>query len=395
MAGMSWEQYYDGFYEWSTGTQIRYLARLESYGSGAQTAEIAAELAEAGDGGPAAAKRLIMRAVENGVRFAAEDVIEMAGADIEEDTLKYALATVREPLTGGQIVTLSDYFDDDVLEKLIKDKRGGLTPEEMSSIDDRDMSDGKLARAMAAAEPRLSPGQILALMYALDEETLSRAVTESREPFTPEQITELTDYVSEKALSEAVMKAKEAFTPEQVSDLLYYVDEDALSKAVRSTKEPFTPEQIIELVALKHIGMHAEYARADHALLALSYPIVYTLQRRLYFKGKAAVLIAKERIHKYNFTMRQLFLYTAYCGGDVFLTALRSIVTAVVAPRHKHHKVGVMRYYLVVHILHCPLRGGAAHGGICIFYLDAVYIGECLFEHFGETVLVGSAAVHT
>lgn len=177
MAGMSWEQYYDGFYEWSSGTQIRYLARLDSYGSGAQTAEIAAELAEAGDGGPAAAKRLITRAVENGVRFTAEDVIEMAGADIEEDTLKYALATVREPLTGGQIVTLSDYFDDDVLEKLIKDKRGGLTPEEMSSIDDRDMSDGKLARAMAAAEPRLSPGQILALMYALDEETLSRAVT--------------------------------------------------------------------------------------------------------------------------------------------------------------------------------------------------------------------------
>ena len=248
MAGMSWEQYYDGFYEWSSGTQIRYLARLDSYGSGAQTAEIAAELAEAGDGGPAAAKRLIMRAVENGVRFTAEDVIEMAGADIEEDTLKYALATVREPLTGSQIVTLSDYFDEDVLEKLIKDKRGGLTPEEMSSIDDRDMSDGKLARAMAAAEPRLSPGQILALMYALDEETLSRAVTESREPFTPEQITELTDYVSEKALSEAVMKAKEAFTPEQVSDLLYYVDEDALSKAVRSTKEPFTPEQVTELI---------------------------------------------------------------------------------------------------------------------------------------------------
>lgn len=248
MAGMSWEQYYDGFYEWSSVTQIRYLARLDGYGSGAQTAEIAAELAEAGDGGPAAAKRLIMRAVENGVRFTAEDVIEMAGADIEEDTLKYALATVREPLTGSQIVTLSDYFDEDVLEKLIEDKRGGLTPEEMSSIDDRDMSDGKLARAMAAAEPRLSPGQILALMYALDEETLSRAVTESREPFTPEQITELTDYVSEEALSEAVMRAKEPFTPEQVSDLLYYVDEEALSKAVRSTKEPFTPEQIIELV---------------------------------------------------------------------------------------------------------------------------------------------------
>ena len=132
MAGMSWEQYYDGFYEWSSGTQIRYLARLDSYGSGAQTAEIAAELAEAGDGGPAAAKRLIMRAVENGVRFTAEDVIEMAGADIEEDTLKYALATVREPLTGSQIVTLSDYFDEDVLEKLIKDKRGGLTPEEIA-----------------------------------------------------------------------------------------------------------------------------------------------------------------------------------------------------------------------------------------------------------------------
>ena len=247
MAGMSWEQYYDGFYEWSSGTQIRYLARLDGYGSGAQTAEIAAELAEAGDGGPAAAKRLIMRAVENGVRFTAEDVIEMAGADIEEDTLKYALATVREPLTGSQIVTLSDYFDEDVLEKLIKDKRSGLTPEEMSSIDDRDMSDGKLARAMAAAEPRLSPGQILALMYALDEETLSRAVTESREPFTPEQIIELVDNVDEDALSKAVRSAKEPFTPEQVTELIDYVDDGALSKAVKNTKGKFTKEQREEL----------------------------------------------------------------------------------------------------------------------------------------------------
>lgn len=247
MAGMSWEQYYDGFYEWSSGTQIRYLARLDSYGSGAQTAEIAAELAEAGDGGPAAAKRLITRAVGNGVRFAAEDVIEMAGADIEEDTLKYALATVREPLTGSQIVTLSDYFDEDVLEKLIKDKRGGLTPEEMSSIDDRDMSDGKLAKAMAAAEPRLSPGQILALMYALDEETLSRAVTESKEPFAPEQITELTDYVSQEALTKAVMRAKEPFTPEQVTGLIDIVDDGALSKAVKNTKGQFTNAQREEL----------------------------------------------------------------------------------------------------------------------------------------------------
>lgn len=162
MAGMSWEQYYDGFYEWSSGTQIRYLARLDGYGSGAQTAEIAAELAEAGDGGPAAAKRLIMRAVENGVRFTAEDVIEMAGADIEEDTLKYALATVREPLTGSQIVTLSDYFDEDAL---------------------------------------------------------SKAVRSAKEPFTPEQVTELIDYVDDGALSKAVKNTKGQFTKAQREEL--------------------------------------------------------------------------------------------------------------------------------------------------------------------------------
>ena len=126
-------------------------------------------------------------------------------------------------------------------------RRGGLTPEEMSSIDDRDMSDGKLARAMAAAEPRLSPGQILALMYALDEETLSRAVTESREPFTPEQIIELVDNVDEDALSKAVRSAKEPFTPEQVTELIDYVDDGALSKAVKNTKGKFTKEQREEL----------------------------------------------------------------------------------------------------------------------------------------------------
>ena len=67
---------------------------------------------------------------------------------------------------------------------------------------------------------------------------------------------------------------------------------------------------------------------------------------------------------------------------------------AVVAARHKHHKVGVVRYYLSVHIFLGPLGGGAAHCGVFIADLAAVYIGKSLCEHFGEAVLIGLTVVH-
>ena len=53
MKQLSWEEYYDGFYDWSTSTQKRYAGRLSGYGPAEEVWEIAQEL-ECEDGAFAA-----------------------------------------------------------------------------------------------------------------------------------------------------------------------------------------------------------------------------------------------------------------------------------------------------------------------------------------------------
>ena len=44
MKQMTWEEYYDGFYDWSPSTQKNYSYRLSSFGSADEVWEIAEEL---------------------------------------------------------------------------------------------------------------------------------------------------------------------------------------------------------------------------------------------------------------------------------------------------------------------------------------------------------------
>ena len=53
MKQLSWEEYYDGFYDWSPSTQKRYAGRLSGYGPAEEVWEIAQEL-ECEDGAFAA-----------------------------------------------------------------------------------------------------------------------------------------------------------------------------------------------------------------------------------------------------------------------------------------------------------------------------------------------------
>ena len=43
---MTWDEYYEKFYDWATSTQIRRLSALTSYGSPAEVTEVAMELCD-------------------------------------------------------------------------------------------------------------------------------------------------------------------------------------------------------------------------------------------------------------------------------------------------------------------------------------------------------------
>lgn len=78
---MTWQQYYGQFYDWADSTQVSRISSISDF-SGAKTEEIIEAALSFAEEGPAT--RLIKRALEGGVRFSAEDVLEVL-AWVRED----------------------------------------------------------------------------------------------------------------------------------------------------------------------------------------------------------------------------------------------------------------------------------------------------------------------
>ena len=74
MKQLTWEEYYDGFYDWSSSTQKSYAYRLSDYGPADEVWEIAEEL-DFEDS--AFAAKFLEKAFSAGVRFTPEQVLEM------------------------------------------------------------------------------------------------------------------------------------------------------------------------------------------------------------------------------------------------------------------------------------------------------------------------------
>ena len=74
MKQMSWEEYYDNFYEWSPSTQRNYTYRLTGYGPAEEVWEVAQEL-DFYD--TAFSVNFLKKAFDAGVRFTPEQVLEM------------------------------------------------------------------------------------------------------------------------------------------------------------------------------------------------------------------------------------------------------------------------------------------------------------------------------
>ena len=74
VAAVTWQQYYDKFYDWEDSTRISRISSITDF-SGAKTEEIIEVALSFVDGDPAT--RLLKRALAGGVRFSAEDVLAL------------------------------------------------------------------------------------------------------------------------------------------------------------------------------------------------------------------------------------------------------------------------------------------------------------------------------
>ena len=84
MKQMTWEDYYDGFYDWAPSTQKSYTYRLSDFGPADEVWEIAQELSFNDN---AFAAKFLEKASAAGVRFTPDQVLEMVGT-VEKSVLR-------------------------------------------------------------------------------------------------------------------------------------------------------------------------------------------------------------------------------------------------------------------------------------------------------------------
>ncbi len=111
---MTWEEFYDKFYGWADSTQVNRISQLTTFGSHAQVAEIILSYFD-----EKAASRLARKAMDAGVRFTPEEIVEMQDS-VSKACLNRMAANALGDFTEEQVEELVLSVDDDIYADLEK-----------------------------------------------------------------------------------------------------------------------------------------------------------------------------------------------------------------------------------------------------------------------------------
>lgn len=131
---MTWEEYYDKFYDWSESTQISRLSSVEALGPADEVAEVMLEFAFNRED---IVNRIARKAIEQKLIFSAENIMDLTNSMESGLQGQMALQSV-SAFSEEDIRNLEGFLDDDVLVKLYK-ARGFKVPEIL--LDDEPQDD--------------------------------------------------------------------------------------------------------------------------------------------------------------------------------------------------------------------------------------------------------------
>ena len=116
---MSWELFYDHFYDWNTSTQRSNAIAQKQFGPAQEVIDIAIELPDEDS-----ATKLLSNAHAAGVRFSAEEILQLDGTVPGRMIEKLAL-DARDPLSAEDLDDISYLLSDTEIEKVAK--KHGIT----------------------------------------------------------------------------------------------------------------------------------------------------------------------------------------------------------------------------------------------------------------------------
>lgn len=111
---MTWEEFYGKFYDWAESTQISRISQLTSFGSHDQVAEIIENYSD-----EKVASRLAKKALDAGVRFTPEEIVDLA-IYVSKECMNRMVTTALGDFTEDQVEELVLNVDDDIYVDLEK-----------------------------------------------------------------------------------------------------------------------------------------------------------------------------------------------------------------------------------------------------------------------------------
>ena len=115
---MTWEDFYDKFYDWARSTQIKHLSSVDHLGSEDEVAEVLMEFAfDRKD----IANRMARKAINEKLKFSAENLMNFKLC-IDDDLLDQLAIQSADSFTKDDIEELWGLIDDDALAQIQKVK---------------------------------------------------------------------------------------------------------------------------------------------------------------------------------------------------------------------------------------------------------------------------------
>lgn len=142
---MTWEEFYDKFYDWAESTQISRISQLTSFGSHDQVAEIIENYSD-----EKVASRLAKKALDAGVRFTPEEIVDLA-IYVSKECMNRMVTTALGDFTEEQVEELVLNVDDDIYADLEK------------RYCHSDEPDKKVENPFETAPRRKNPGKLFGL----------------------------------------------------------------------------------------------------------------------------------------------------------------------------------------------------------------------------------------
>lgn len=116
MKNLTWDEYYDNFYDWSLSTQKSYSYGLTSYGSADEVFEVVSEFVFYDK---KFANHFVDKALSAGVQFTPDQILELTLL-IEKPTLTRMAETASPSFNREQLEEIYMLIDDDVFDKISK-----------------------------------------------------------------------------------------------------------------------------------------------------------------------------------------------------------------------------------------------------------------------------------